>query len=949
MNYLFTVVLVIEGVVAGYWAIASLFHKERKRKIKWLIFWLGLSSAVWSLGFGVLFAVDSAMIAYLCRCVGMVGVFGYLISILFLLGEVCGAPKKIRTVFEILSFVGVAIYFGTVLPSQSSYYIGRWGMTYSLTSGVINNLYSTYAMGMAGIALAYIIHMIRHTKGHRYKVLGHRFLFTEALIFLGMFFDTIFPMFGTDAIPGSSITQFYGFAIILYAIVGIERTTPTMSNMSQFIYSSLSIPVCVYDHDGRICLLNDAAEQFFNIKREDIIGEKQVLLPKLESMEIDGTDIFSFDDEKLEFQAVYAEKGIDCIIKIDKIRDRYKDIIGFIVVVDDISQQVTMMKNLEAANNAKSTFLANMSHEIRTPMNAIIGFSEILLKQKLTDHQEEAVANIRDLSYSLLAIINEILDISKIESGKMELVNSRYNTRDLMFNVIMQIKTLARRKNLEFNVDIDPSIPAELYGDETRIQEVLINILNNAVKYTNEGCVSFTVQKAAVADGIVSLYMIVKDTGIGIKKEEQDGVFEAFRQADKTVNHQIEGTGLGLAIVKNYVDLMGGDIDIQSEYGIGTTVTVKIDQKIENKEPLGNINIGKKYSKSSGIGEMNIRDTLVLVVDDNFVNLKVISQILACYGLMVDEAESGQKAIEKCQDNKYPIIFMDQMMPQMDGIEAMKRIREISGYYAAGGESKIIALTANAIKGTRKQLLDSGFDEYLKKPMEFDRMEEVLKKFIPAEKISYGKVRRDDLKQSSDAEIPGLNVQKGIAQCGMCMENYMEVLKLVVRDGNKFIQNIDGTIGGNMVNYKIEVHGIKGMLFNIGADECGDLAKKLENAASDKNSAYIRKNHGEFISRFRHLIDAINKYLTENGIMTENRDDTISFDGYVRKLQKAANEYDFPAIEAIKKDMEELSMSDHQKEKYKMIRQMIEDTDIDDLQIISDIICGGKSEESIKE
>ncbi len=287
MNYLFTVLLVIEGVVAGYWAIASLFHKERKRKIKWLIFSLGLSSAVWSLGFGVLFAVDSAMTAYLCRCVGMVGVFGYLISILFLLGEVCGAPKKIRTVFEILSFVGVAIYFGTVLPSQSSYYIGRWGMTYSLTSGVINNLYSTYAMGMAGIALAYIIHMIRHAKGHRYKVLGHRFLFTEALIFLGMFFDTIFPMFGTDAIPGSSITQFYGFAIILYAIVGIERTTPTMSNMSQFIYSSLSIPVCVYDHDGRICLLNDAAEQFFNIKREDIIGEKQVLLPKFESMEVD--------------------------------------------------------------------------------------------------------------------------------------------------------------------------------------------------------------------------------------------------------------------------------------------------------------------------------------------------------------------------------------------------------------------------------------------------------------------------------------------------------------------------------------------------------------------------------------------------------------------------------------------------------------------------------------
>lgn len=944
MNYLFTVLLVIEGVVAGYWAIASLFHKERKKKIKWLIFWLGLSSAVWSAGFGVLFAVDSVRVAYLCRCVGMIGVFGYLIFILFLLGEVCEAPKKVRTVFGMLSFVGVAIYFGTVLPSQSSYYIGRWGMTYSLTSSVINNLYSAYAMIMAGIALAYIIHMIKHAQGHRYKVLGHRFIFTEALIFLGMFFDTIFPMFGTDAIPGSSITQFYGFAIILYAIVGIERTTATMSNMSQFVYSSLSIPVCVYDHDERICLLNDAAEQFFDMKREDVIGKRYVLAPRFKAVEIDQTGIFKFDAEKREFQAVYEKKGIDCIIKIDKIRDRYKDIIGFIVVIDDISQQINMMKNLEAANNAKSTFLANMSHEIRTPMNAIIGFSEILLKQDLTDYQTEAVENIKDASYGLLAIINEILDISKIESGKMELVNNRYNTRDLMFNVVMQITTLAKRKNLTFNVDIDPSIPSELYGDETRIQEVLINILNNAVKYTNEGSVSFIVKNAAINDDTLSLCMIVKDTGIGIKKEDLEGIFEAFRQVDKTVNRRIEGTGLGLAIVKNYVELMDGKVDIQSEYGIGTTVTVNIDQKIENKEEIGSLKVDRRQENRSDIGEMNIRDTRVLVVDDNFVNLKVISQSLACYGLIVDEAESGQKAIEKCESINYPIIFMDQMMPQMDGIEAMMRIRKISDYYAAGGESKIIALTANAIKGTKKQLIERGFDEYLKKPMEFDCVEKVLKKFVPAEKISYGKVGKNKKEQAENVEIPGIDVYKGIAQCGMSLENYIEILKLVVRDGSKFIQNIDGTIGENMVNYKIGVHGIKGMLFNIGADECGNMAKELENAAKNENSIYIRKNHGKFITEFQKLIDNINNYLAEKGIIIENKEDADSFDGFVRKIQKAANEYDFPAIDAIKKEMEKLSMSDDEKEKYEMIKQMIEETDIDNLQNVFDIVCGGKNE-----
>lgn len=384
----------------------------------------------------------------------------------------------------------------------------------------------------------------------------------------------------------------------------------------------------------------------------------------------------------------------------------------------------THIREVENANRSKSLFLANMSHEIRTPMNSILGFSEILLKQDMTDEQKEYIENIRESSDNLLAIINDILDLSKIETGKMEIIENEFATKPLIKGVCKQIKSLAEKKGLEFKVDVSKTLPKSFYGDEVRIREVLINVLNNAVKYTPKGSVSLDISADEIINNITTISIKVTDTGIGISKDNIDLIFNAFEQADRHKNKGIEGTGLGLSIVRSYIELMHGWINVDSEVGKGSTFTVNIPLSVIDATPIGEIVYDRVEGPKSRISDIKV-DKKVLVVDDSLVNLKVIGKTLEHYGITVETVNSGQKGIDACKENIYDIIFMDQMMPVMDGVEAMHQIREIPGY-EKNSERKIVALTANAIKGVEEELLEEGFDGYLKKPIEFDKLEKLL-------------------------------------------------------------------------------------------------------------------------------------------------------------------------------------------------------------------------------
>jgi len=387
---------------------------------------------------------------------------------------------------------------------------------------------------------------------------------------------------------------------------------------------------------------------------------------------------------------------------------------GVLAVMLDFTDIMKEKQKAEAANNAKSEFLATMSHEIRTPMNAIIGMGEMLDRSELNPAQKRYVYDIKKSSNALLAIINDILDFSKIEAGKMELVNTTFNLKMLLDNLGSMFSMLCRNKKLEMRKRIDESVPEFVCADETRIRQILTNILANAVKYTEKGSVSFFVY---AKDNV--LRFAIKDTGAGIKEEEKSKLFKPFEQLNARKNRNVVGTGLGLAITYNLCILMGGELWVDSEYGKGSTFYVEIPY-----EPAEQAEI----EETARLGEFVAPGAKVLVVDDIDINLSVAEALLGAFEIVPDLAQSGKQALEFAEKSEYDLIFMDHMMPEMDGLETTKRIRALGG---KNDKVPIVALTANAISGMEQMFLQNRLDDFLPKPIDIATLNLCLRKWLP--------------------------------------------------------------------------------------------------------------------------------------------------------------------------------------------------------------------------
>ena len=515
----------------------------------------------------------------------------------------------------------------------------------------------------------------------------------------------------------------------------------------------------------------------------------------------------------------------------------------------------------EKANRAKTDFLSNMSHEIRSPLNAIVGFSQALAEEDISNEAREEVKDIIMSSNNLLEIVNGILDISKIEANKLEIVNTEYDTKKLMKDVVSLTKARLASRPLDFKVDIDPSMPPVLYGDYVRIKQILINVLTNAVKYTKEGYIAFSVNTVVTGD-VCRLIMSVEDSGIGIKPEDVDKLFTKFQRFELEKNATTEGTGLGLAITKSLVELMNGKIVVQSKYGEGSKFTVSIDQRIIPKtvEEI-------ETTEDVNTNPFNASGQKILVVDDNNINLKVANRLLKDYAADVVLISSGQECINRILDGEhYDLILMDDMMPHMTGSETLKNLKNIFGF-----KIPVVALTANAISGMKERYLSLGFDDYLAKPINKDHLYKVLRKYLTenTNPLSVHTVKEtvseipDNTHNREYLESMGVDINHGLELLGD-MEMYDMTIAEFYKEFPDKIKKIEEFKNANdMPNYAILVHAMKSDSKYLGFMDLADIAYKHEMASKENNVSFVNENYEQLKREALKIYNITKEYIGE--------------------------------------------------------------------------------------
>lgn len=609
--------------------------------------------------------------------------------------------------------------------------------------------------------------------------------------------------------------------------------------------------------------------------------------------------------------------------------------LGMIVYIislafSSVMKLVSDNMRISAANESKTLFLANMSHEIRTPLNAVLGFDEMILREATDEKILEYAENIQSAGVSLRDIINSILDLTKIESGKMEMTEGEYSVVQLLDNVSSMVSALAEKKGLSFELQVDERLPEWLWGDEIHIRQVLVNLMTNAVKYTPEGSVTFRVQlvKEPDEEGDCSILFSVKDTGIGIREEDRERLFEKFERLDHAKNRNVEGTGLGMSIVVGLLEAMHSKIELKSVYGEGSEFYFVLKQKIVSAETIGTYKLGAARTVPENSRETYIApEARILIVDDVKLNLQVACGLLKGLQMQIDTAESGAEAIELVQENRYDVILMDHMMPGMDGIEATKRIRELAeltgdSYYT---EVPILALTANAISGMKEKFLEEGLQDFIGKPVEGRELERVLHKWLPKEKImAKGQEKIQSTEEEWDIHISSLDVAAAriyAPEKGMYVNMLRSYLTAIPGTRAKIEQFVEEE---DKENYTITVHGLKSASKLIGATEISELARQLEEMANAGNYKEAWEQTPKLLALYGDCETALGAYFSgekqeKSTTLPEQEMRTL-----LAGLKEAAEEFDMEAFLDWEKRMENVEVEAPYEEAWQGIKLAVQ-------------------------
>lgn len=709
----------------------------RKDRINLLCFLVTLFSGWWSLFFGRVLVQSDPDRAALMRTLGQIGTFGLLICITHMLAYYSGVQGKMKAWVIGFAWLGVPLYPFTVQKDNLVFEMTSYGMSYRMSNGLWSGLYTLYCVIIPLNMLLLVIYMLRKSTRKREKILAYNLIMSIVIVALGSVLDTVMPMLGIAAFPGSTLGQFVGVLAIYQTYLYYKKFQMNLENMSQFVYYSVDEPVFLFDEAERLCIVNNGATVFLQMSAEECCKLRLNQIFEL------SRNAFSFKGVKNRVEARCIQNHNICSISIDKIYDDYQDIIGYIVIVHDITERVHMMEKLDQerqradkANEAKGTFLANMSHEIRTPINVVMGMNEMIIRECEDDSIVEYAHNIQDASRTLLALVNDILDFSKIESGMLEVVEEAYSLKAMLRALEKECRMRAEDKGLNFQFVVPEDTPNVLLGDEVRVRQVLLNILTNAIKYTMKGSVTMTLSYEKKIDKEVQLTFAVADTGIGIKEENIGRLFDKFDRVNEEQVHAIEGTGLGLNIVNRLLQLMNGTVEVKSRYGEGSTFTVSLPQHIIEDQPIGVLyeESGRREERKKYVPQFVAPDARVLVVDDNKVNLTVVKGLLRKTRMQIDCVMSGKECLEAVKWGHYHVILLDYMMPEMDGAETLQKLKEMPDNKSM--DAAVIVLTANAMSGMKEMYLGQGFDAYLSKPIEGTALEKLLMEYIPEQYIA---------------------------------------------------------------------------------------------------------------------------------------------------------------------------------------------------------------------
>lgn len=895
MGFLLEIVQVVGSVIPAV-GIIALFYKKQN-KVSMYLMLTNIGCLIMNMGYWLVLRSDTyeeAMMAYKMEYIG--NVLFYIFFGLFVVSYFtrhvpdwlfyCWAGFEMIPLFCLWDERINPVLFGKISFRVNE----RWGYHYvHVEPGMLYMIrYSLVAFILLGAVVISTIWLfkikIKAERERVAKLVGAEFVIVLALTL------TLLRVYPFDIVPISGSCAI--LAIILSVIRGDFFGITELGR--EWAFEQMENAVIVVDGECNVLDVNDCAKRMFpelEILREETLEEKvqksRNLIDNLREgkwkLDRQMRDIWQLEGFQIEKQPMpeYLHEIFMSEEEVHEIDGRFyekkkTDILqkgnleGYCLMLMDITSQRQLLNQVseekeraDAANQAKSDFMSNMSHEIRTPMNAIVGMTEILLRGELSRTQKEYLENIQRSGNSLLGIVNDILDFSKIESGKMEIIEDTYAPLAMLGDLKMILKNRIGSKKIKLIYDVDIDLPAKLCGDELRLRQVLINLANNAIKFTEEGHVKLSVKIEEVEGDTLKLRFVVEDTGQGIAKEDIGKLFGKFEQVDKKKNHYKEGTGLGLSISRQLIEMMGGEIGVNSEYGKGSEFFFTVAQKVVDSRRA--IEVSEEYrTESENVLNFTAPEARILIVDDNEMNRKVALGLLEPLQMQMDTAEDGKQALEKIKEQRYDVIFMDHMMPVMDGIEATKKLRAMEEDYFK--TVPIIALTANAVVEARTQFGEAGMNDFVSKPIELKDICAKLKNWLPKNLLVESEsavMGTEDPVLCGNKELPaieGLNVCEGIKYSGT-----KELFYSLLADFYKLIDmksvKMEKCLADGMIrDYTIEVHALKNTARMIGAMELSELCYHLEQCGNAEDTETLTEETPKMLAMYRGYKEILKPY-----------------------------------------------------------------------------------------